>query len=61
MNLSGPGLTYIFLIIPILFALVVFGQGLYKMSRKESDGQLIAIFGTVFLILIAGAWWFFIR
>lgn len=61
MSLSGPGITYILLIIPILFALVVFFQGLYKMGRNEKDGSWIAIFGFILLVLIAGAWWFFIR
>ena len=61
MSLSGPGITYILLIIPILFALVVFFQGLYKMGRHESDGQAVAVFGAVFLVLIAGVWWIFIR
>ena len=59
--LSEPGITYILLIIPILFALVVFFQGLYKMGRNESDGQAVTVFGAVFLVLIAGAWWFFIK
>lgn len=61
MDFSGPGLTYIFLVIPTLFALAVVGQGVYKMSREESGGGVAIGFGVVFLLLIAAAYIFFIR
>lgn len=61
MNLSNVGITYLLLLIPTLFALVVLGQGLYKISRDEADGKLISGFGATFLVLIVAAWWFFIR
>lgn len=61
MDFSGPGLTYIFLVIPTLFALAVVGQGVYKKSREESGGGVAIGFGVVFLLLIAAAYIFFIR
>lgn len=61
MDFSGPGLTYILLVIPVLFALAVVGQGVYKMNREESGGGVAIGFGVVFLLLIATAYIFFIR
>lgn len=61
MNLSGPGITYLLMIIPTLFALVVVGQGAYKISKEESDGGIILIFGIIFLAVVVAAYFFFIR
>lgn len=61
MNLSGPGITYLLLIIPTLFALVVVGQGVYKISREEEDGKMIAGFGLILLVVILAAYFFFIK
>jgi len=61
MDLSGPGLTYVFLIIPTLFAFVVVGQGVAKMAKGEKDGPIIMAVGFAFLGLIAAAYFFFIR
>ncbi len=61
MNFSGPGLTYILLVIPTLFALVVVGQGLYKMNKEQEGGGIAIGFGVVFLLLIGAAYFFFIR
>ncbi|MBI2405161.1 hypothetical protein HYV22_03215 [Candidatus Gottesmanbacteria bacterium] len=61
MDLSGPGITYVFLIIPTIFALVVVGQGMVKITKKEGDGPIIALVGCGFLGLIALAYFFFIR
>ena len=47
MNLSGPGASYIFLMIPTLFALTVVGQGVYKMARNQSDGQMVLGLGLL--------------
>lgn len=61
MNLSGPGITYLLMVIPTLFALVVVGQGAYKISHEESDGGIVLAFGIVFLTIIIAAYFFFIR
>ncbi len=61
MDFSGPGLTYIFLIIPTLFSLAVAGQGVYKMSRGEADGGVALGFGIACLLLVGAAYFFFIR
>lgn len=61
MNLSGPGITYLLMVIPTLFALVVVGQGIYKISKEESDGGLILTFGIIFLLVVVAAYFFFIK
>jgi hypothetical protein len=61
MDFSGPGITYILLIIPTLFALAVMGQGIYKMSKAEPGAVVVLGFGVVFLVLIGAAYFFFIR
>jgi hypothetical protein len=61
MDLSGPGIIYAFLIIPSLFALVVFVQGFNKLSQGKSEGYVAIGFGIFFLILIAAAYFLFIR
>jgi len=61
MDLSGPGITYVFLIIPSLFALVVVAQGVDKISHNKPDGYVALGFGVVFCILIAAAYFLFIR
>jgi len=61
MDLTGPGISYIILVIPTLTALAVTGQGVYKLTRQEAGGKVIFGFGITFLILIAAAYYFFIR
>ncbi len=61
MDLSGPGVTYLFLIIPTLFALVVVAQGMVKIGKKESDGPIIAGVGFGFIGIIVAAYFFLIR
>lgn len=61
MDFSGPGLTYIFLVIPTLFSLAVVGQGMYKMGKGEPDGKVALGFGVVCLGLVATAYLLFIR
>lgn len=61
MDLSGPGITYAFLIIPSMFALVVLVQGIEKLSKGETEGYVALGFGVVFIALIAAAYFLFIR
>lgn len=61
MNLSGPGIVYILLVIPTIFALAVVGQGILKLLKGEKDGTLITGFGATFLAIIVLAYVFFIR
>lgn len=49
------------MVIPTLFALVVVGQGVYKISKEESDGGIITAIGIIFLVMIVAAYFFFIR
>ena len=61
MNLQGPGLTYILMVIPTLFSLAVVGQGIYKMARQQPNGGVAFGFGMICLVLVAAAYFFFIR
>lgn len=61
MNLTGPGLVYIFLVIPTLFAVAVLVQGIVKISHNEPDGKIALGFGITCVILIFVAYFFFIR
>jgi hypothetical protein len=61
MNLSSPGVTYAFMLIPSMFALVVVIQGIDKITHNKPDGYVALGFGIVFCILIAAAYFLFIR
>jgi len=61
MDLSGPGVTYAFMLIPSLFAFVVVVQGINKIAHNKPDGYVVLGFGIVFFILIAAAYFLFIR
>ena len=61
MDILGPGLNYLFLVIPSLLAFTIIGQGIYKISRQEPDGKVALGFGILFLALVVGAYFFFIR
>jgi len=61
MSLSGAGVTYAFMIVPSLFALIVVIQGIDKISHNRPDGYVALGFGIVFFILIAAAYFLFIR
>ena len=61
MDLAGPGVAYIILVIPTFTALAIAGQGVYKLMRQEEGGNVILGFGITFLVLIAAAYVFFIK
>lgn len=61
MDFTADAITYVLLIIPTLFALVVVAQGVNKMNSQQSDGKWIALFGLALIAAIAGAYVFFIR
>ena len=61
MDLTGPAVSYIILVIPTLTALAVTGQGVYKLVRQEEGGKVVFGFGLGFLGLIATAYFLFIR
>lgn len=59
--MDGSGLIYAFLIIPSFFAVVVLLQGVEKLTHNNSEGYVAIGFGIFFLILIAAAYFLFIR
>jgi hypothetical protein len=61
MDLSAPEFSYVFLVIPVLFAFAVFVQGLTKLFQNAKDGPMETGFGAFLLLLIIVAWAAFIR
>lgn len=61
MDLSGSGVTYTFLIVPSLIAIVVIFQGIEKITKQEADGGVAIGFGIFFLVLIAAAYYLYIK
>lgn len=61
MDLSGAGVTYAFLVVPSLIALVVVIQGIEKVVKQESDGGVAIGFGVFFMVLIAAAYFLYIK
>jgi hypothetical protein len=61
MDLSSPAITYALLIIPTFFALTVILQGISKVVKEEADGPVAVGVGVFLLILIAAAYFLFIR
>ncbi len=59
--MDSAGITYAFLIIPSLFALIVVIQGIEKITHKDSEGYVALGFGILFFILILAAYFLFIR
>ncbi len=49
------------LIIPTFFALTVLGQGFTKLAKAEKDAPVALGFGLFLLVLIAAAYFLFIR
>jgi len=61
MDMSGPGVTYAFMIIPSLFALVVIIQGIEKLTKQDPEGGVAIGFGIFFLVLIVAAYYLYIK
>ena len=61
MDFSKQALTYVFLIIPLLFAGAVFVQGFIKINKGEKDGTMGVIFGVFLFILVIATYFMFIR
>jgi hypothetical protein len=61
MDFNEVGLTYILLLLPILFALTVFSQGLRKLKDNNPDGWIAIGFSIVTVMLIIAAYFLFIR
>ena len=60
MDVSGPGLSYILLVIPSLFAVAVVGQGISKLSHNDKSGWIPVSFGVLFITLILVVYFFFL-
>jgi hypothetical protein len=47
------------LILPTLFGLTLVGEGLNKIFKEEKTGWTSVIFGTLFIVVVIFAYWFF--
>ncbi len=61
MDFSESGITYAFLVIPSLIALVVVIQGIEKTVNHKPDGPVAIGFGIFFMILIVAAYFLYIK
>ncbi len=61
MDFSSSAITYALLIIPTFFALTVIVQGATKVMKDERDGPVALGVGIFLLVLIAVAYFLFIR
>lgn len=61
MDFSRPEFSYLFLIIPSLFAFAVTVQGLVKLAKQERDGSVALGFGVGLLVLVAASYFLFIQ
>lgn len=61
MNGADSGLTYAFLIIPLLFAVVVGAQGIQKLQHKDKEGYVSIGFGAFFVLVIIVAYFTVIK
>ncbi len=61
MDFSGPGVTYAFMIVPSLIALVVVLQGIEKLTHRDPEGGVAIGFGILFLVLIVAAYYLYIK
>lgn len=59
MSASEPQFLYMMLVLPTLFGLTLIGEGLNKILRSEQVGWVSITFGTIFIFVVGGAFWFF--
>lgn len=58
MNPTSPQFIYIILILPILFGLVLVGEGINKVFHQEYFGFISLITGFIFMIIFLVAYFF---
>lgn len=58
MNPVSPQFIYIVLILPILFGLVLIGEGINKVFHKQYVGYISLIAGLVFVVIFLVAYFF---
>ena len=59
MKPNDPQFLYMILILPTLFGLTLVGEGLNKILKDEKTGWTSVIFGTLFIVVVIFAYWFF--
>ncbi|OGG08466.1 hypothetical protein A2154_01905 [Candidatus Gottesmanbacteria bacterium RBG_16_43_7] len=61
MDFAKQALTYVFLIIPAVFAAVVMFQGVTKYQAGNKEGGVAIGFGLFMLLLVVATYFMFIR
>lgn len=61
MDFTDSAITYALLVFPTLFAFTILFQGMSKLAREEPDGPVAIGVGIFLLVLIAAAYFLFIR
>lgn len=59
MEPNDPQFLYLVLVLPTLFGLTLFGEGLNKILRNEAAGWLSIVFGVLFIGVVIFAYFFF--
>lgn len=59
MVITDPKFLYLILILPGIFGVTLIGEGIYKMLHEESGGIISIVFGIIFIIIAALAYFFF--
>ena len=60
MDFNKQGIVYAFMIIPLMFAVTVFAQGIEKITKNDPEGKVAVGFGIFFFILIGATYFLFI-
>jgi len=61
MKVTDPQFLYMVLVLPTLFGLTLFAEGLNKVLKEETSGWFSIIFGLLFILVVVFAYLFFAR
>jgi len=59
MNPSDPQFIYIVLVLPALFGITLFGDGINKLIHKNEHGYMTLTFGILFFLMVFFGYLFF--
>jgi len=59
MSPSDPQFLYFVLVLPALFGITMFGDGINKLIHKNNHGYVTLIFGVLFFVLVLLGYLFF--
>lgn len=59
MKPSDPQFIYMILVLPAIFGLTLFGEGISKILHDEGGGFISILFGLIFIVIVIFAYYFF--